>query len=834
VHAAVVDYLKAAGARAVVFDVQFSEPDAAHPGADAELADALAGAGNGVLPVALAPLGAADDSAVVGAATGEGELPRFALPGRPALALPDLGSAITPLPELAHSAAAVGSIALNTDRLEGVVRRERLLWRHQGRLYPSLAFATARLIDPARFGGPVAGGEGELRAGRTRVPLYEGQMLLRWRGRFENGTRHTYPAYSYSRLVLSYEDVAAGRPPAVADSLLRGKVVFVGVTASGLLDLRDTPLGGAEPGVMIHVTALDNLLRGDFLRRAPAWANTGLALAAALAGALAVAAIASAAWSTLAAVLVLLLVASAGTLAFRNGIWLDVAAPTLAVALAYSGAMATSYVTEGRERRRVRDMFSRYVDPDMVRELADEGGELSLEGKRVPLTILFSDIRGFTSLSEKLPAETVVEMLNEYLGAMVEVVWKHGGTLDKFIGDAVMAFWGAPRAVPDHARRAAECALDMMTELEHMNARWQSAGRDAELRIGIGINTGEAVVGNIGSLKHKLDYTVIGDTVNLASRLESMNKELNTTIIISHSTCVAMGDAYQATPLPDVHVKGKEQAVKIHELRGRAPARVTAGTRAAVAVAGVLLCLLPAAGHAQKTRWTDRIYQPGRWQGGQVVPLQTTDAATEALAQLAVVSGYGKAPKWRVEIQKVAGNGALGEALVLVGDKDRVVVVTPVGTTPLAQHAANSDPIVQAVVARFDPATGTLRQAAAVRSVQRSGGFVSRVYVHQPNPNGDFSDELLATSRGRRGLGALVNVAQNRLTSNNTASSTANTAGARGVRDVDTPSGRIQVNPDPAAVAAMERRPVNAVAVDAFLREGHLVVPVPVVEETTT
>jgi hypothetical protein len=161
------------------------------------------------------------------------------------------------------------------------------------------------------------------------------------------------------------------------------------------------------------------------------------------------------------------------------------------------------------------------------------------------------------------------------------------------------------------------------------------------------------------------------------------------------------------------------------------------------------------------------------------------------------------------------------------------VVVTPVGTQPLASHDARNDPIVQAVLSRFDNNTGRLKTATAFRAVKRAADqSITQIYVHQPNPNGDFSDQLLATSRASRGFGALVHVAQGRLTSNNTASSTASTAGARGARDVQTPSGTIRVDPDNAAVAAMDGRPVNAVAVDAFLREGHLIAPVPVMEET--
>jgi adenylate cyclase len=837
VHAQVLDYLRFAGARLVVYDVEFPEPDL-NAGSDDEFAAALAESGNAVLPVAFMD-GGRDDRAVVGAATGEAALPRFALPVRAAPALHDYGRAVTPIPALAGAAAGLGSITLNPDESAGVVHRERLLWRHGGRTYPSLAFQAARLLDPRRYGGPVTADGGALRAGTAAVPLDAGQLVLRWRGPLFAGRRQTWPAWSYSRLVLSYEDVFHGRPPAIPPDAFRGKVVLVANTASGVAnnDLRATPFG-PQPGVVIHATVLDNLLRGDFMRRAPGWANAGVVVATALAAAGAATLVASAAWGTLAALLVLLLAAAAALAAFASGVWLDAAAPALAGVLAYAGAQAANYVTEGRARRRVRGLMSRYVNPEIVRQLADEALDLKLGGQRVPLTILFSDIRGFTSLSEKLTAEQVVAMLNEYLGAMTEIVFQHGGTLDKFIGDAVMALWGAPLPAPDHARRAAECALAMMAELERMNARWDAAGASADLRIGIGINSGEAVVGNIGSLKHKLEYTAIGDAVNLASRLESLNKDMGTTIIISEATRAALGEGFDTAPLREVHVKGKEQAVLVHELRGHARTGSGGSVRAAPAavVAALLLALLPQHGGAQaKQRWTDRVYQPGAWRGGQVAPWATTNPATDTLALVAQVDGYAKAPRWRAEIRRIGADQRLGEPLVLVAERNRVTVVTGVASADLAQNAAKDDPLVKAVVAQFD-AAGALKQPGVGRIVVRDADRkVARVFVRRPLLQTDFPDGLLAMSRGRRTLSDLVQRGTGQV-ADNRSQGLAMTAGTRGVgptRNVETPSGRITVTANVEAVAAMDARTVDAVAVDAFVRGGRLEQSAPVKEETT-
>jgi class 3 adenylate cyclase len=543
----------------------------------------------------------------------------------------------------------------------------------------------------------------------------------------------------------------------------------------------------------------------------------------------------SAAWGTLAALGVVLLAAAAALAAFASGVWLDAAAPALAGVLAYAGAQAANYVTEGRARRRVRGLMSRYVNPEIVRQLADEALDLKLGGQRVPLTILFSDIRGFTSLSEKLSAEQVVVMLNEYLGAMTEIVFQHGGTLDKFIGDAVMALWGAPLPAPDHARRAADCALAMMAELERMNARWAQAGGSADLRIGIGINSGEAVVGNIGSLKHKLEYTAIGDAVNLASRLESLNKDMGTTIIISEATRAALGEGYDTAPLREVHVKGKEQAVLVHELRGHARTGSGERLRAAPAavVAALLLALLPQHADAQaKQRWIDRVYQPGVWRGGQVAPWATTNPATDTLALVAQVDGYAKAPRWRAEIRRIGADQRLGEPLVLVAERNRVTVVTGVASADLAQNAAKDDPLVKAVVAQFD-AQGALKQPGPGRIVLREAGKVARVIARRPALQADFPDGLLAMSRGRRTLTDLVHRGTGQV-ADNRSQGLAMTAGTRGVtRTVETPGGRITVTSNTAAVAAMDARTVDAVAVDAFVRGGRLEQPAPVKEETT-
>jgi hypothetical protein len=274
-------------------------------------------------------------------------------------------------------------------------------------------------------------------------------------------------------------------------------------------------------------------------------------------------------------------------------------------------------------------------------------------------------------------------------------------------------------------------------------------------------------------------------------------------------------------------VKGKEQAVTVHELRARRPAALAA---ASAALALLLVALTPLGAAAQeKQRWTDRVYQPGRWANGRLAPVTTTNPQSDSMALVAQVEGFAKAPKWRAEIQRVGADQRLGEPLVLVGERNRVWVVTGVGATELARHAAKDDPFVQAVVAQFD-AAGAVRQPGAGRIVQRAADrSVARVWLRRPALRADFSDAVL--NRSQRTVGNLIRQASGTVASNRSEGA-ATTAGARGVT-VQTPTGEINVTPDPAAVAAMDRRVVDAVAMDAFIRAGQLEPPLPVKEDAT-
>jgi adenylate cyclase len=257
---------------------------------------------------------------------------------------------------------------------------------------------------------------------------------------------------------------------------------------------------------------------------------------------------------------------------FRGGLWVDMAQPMLGMSLALFGGTAYRYFVEDREKRKVKGLFGRYVSRDVYEQLLDNPALAQLGGRRREMTVLFSDIRGFTSVTEKGNPEELVAQLNEYFSRMVDVVFRHHGTVDKFGGDMVMALFGAPVDDVDHAEHAVSAAVDMVRELGLLNAKWAAEGR-ATLDIGIGVNSGDMIAGNIGS-SSIMSYTVIGDNVNLGSRLESLNKDYRTRIIISDATRSKLKGPFTVRPLGDVVVKGKTRPVSIFEVAVPSPVPV--------------------------------------------------------------------------------------------------------------------------------------------------------------------------------------------------------------------------------------------------------------------
>ncbi|HEV3485797.1 MAG TPA: adenylate/guanylate cyclase domain-containing protein, partial [Vicinamibacterales bacterium] len=369
--------------------------------------------------------------------------------------------------------------------------------------------------------------------------------------------------YEARHLLMSEEQLQLGQKPLVDPSEFKNKIVFVGLATSGLVDIFNTPFGLLVPGIQIHASMADSLLSNKFIRPAPdaarLWTTVGFAMLVGLMAAL---------LPYLAAAAGALLIVSVWTwyslTAFDDGLWLNMTQPLMSIGIALFAGTAYQYFVEGAEKRVVKRLFGRYVSKDVYQQLVSNPELAELGGKRREMSVLFSDIRGFTTVTEKGDPEELVAQLNEYFSRMVEIVFRHKGTVDKFVGDMVMALFGAPLDDADHAEHAVTAAVDMVRELGELNQKWAAEGR-AQLDIGIGVNSGDMIAGNIGS-SSIMSYTVIGDNVNLGARLESLNKDYKTRIIISDATRSRLHGNYDIRPLGDVVVKGKTRPVAIFEV----------------------------------------------------------------------------------------------------------------------------------------------------------------------------------------------------------------------------------------------------------------------------
>jgi adenylate cyclase len=514
---------------AVIFDILFIEPHKDHVEDDLYLIRTAQRLPNVFFPMALL--------AIDPAQTPRDGFRLRELPGveRGAQADPEARAPmLLPLPGL-RDTGRLGSINITADA-DGVVRYYPLYQSVDGWHIPSLPARVARHLG-------------------VNLPA-SGEFSLLWHG----------PAYSYRALPFHevFADLERAKPRRAPDEF-RDKIIIIGASAAGLHDLKLTPMGANFPGPEIIATALDNLLHGDRIAAAPAW--TGPLLTAALLLVL------TAAFVSGLGIFRLGLLAAALTFATVAASWAALIYARLAVpvvgAILFGGwfyyllAALRAYLLERRDRQRVTTLFSRFLDPRVVSGLVARGeAGATLGGQKRAVTVLFSDIRGFTTLSERKTPQEIVDLLNRYFSLQVEIIFRHQGTLDKYIGDAIMAFWGAPTEQADHARRALLAARDMEQALLKFKQELGDEGKQFD--IGIGLHSGEAVVGFIGSPEHRQDYTVIGDTVNTASRIEGATKE-RARILVSDATRQAVGEICRFRDHGSVKLKGKEEALHLYE-----------------------------------------------------------------------------------------------------------------------------------------------------------------------------------------------------------------------------------------------------------------------------
>lgn len=579
VHSSVIDFLARGKPTLIVYDVNFAEADTREgfkyggdtwSGAESDkaFADSIKAAGNVILladatfeGATTQPLRLTDQGYRV---TGAGVVERRAV--------------FPPPPVIAAAASGLGHNLFVLDP-DGPIRHTVPFVTSGGVALPSLGLAAA--LRAAEIKPSTVTLEGtKLNVGRGIMPLTwrsintpDGRArylwgLINFRGpaALRDLKSRTYPTYSLFDLLYSEEQLAAGVKPNIDPAVFRNQLVFVGATASGLFDVFETPFSsGRMAGIQIHAAVADDVLSNRFMRpqagRVTAMGTIGMALVVGV-----IAVLVPAWWAAVIAAGFAAALWTIATSLVGRAYWMNVSQPTLASSVALFGGVAYQYFVEGREKRKMKRLFGQYVSRDVYDQLVANPDLARLGGQRRQMTVLFSDIRGFTTVSERGQPEEIVHLLNEYFTRMVDIVFTHKGTLDKFVGDMVMALFGAPLDDPQHAEHAVDAALQMIVELQRLNHRWASEGRPS-LDIGIGISTGPMIAGNIGS-EAIMSYTVIGDAVNLGARLESLNKEYGTRIIISETTRDSLPPKYVLRPLGNVVVKGKTAPVGIFEVVG--------------------------------------------------------------------------------------------------------------------------------------------------------------------------------------------------------------------------------------------------------------------------
>ena len=466
------------------------------------------------------------------------------------------------LPEFQQAAHSAGHFNPLTD-FDGVTRRVPMLMEYRGAYYESLSLAIIQALSGNAGIQAVfeegAGNVGDslewLRVGKLKIPVDENiSALVPYRGK-----QGSFP-------YVSATDVLHGR---ISAQELGGAIVLVGTTAPGLMDLRSTPVGTVYPGVEIHANLIAGMLNHN-IKQKPAFIMGAeitemLLLGLLLAFSLPLLSPVKASLTALAALLLVIGI-NLSLWQYANTV-MPLAAAMLMIVTLFMLSMSYGFFVESRAKRQITGLFGQYVPPELVDEMSENPGNFNMEGESREMTVLFSDVRGFTTISEGLSPKELSRLMNEYMTPMTRIIHKHRGTIDKYIGDAIMAFWGAPIRDPAHARNAVLAAIEMQEALAALRPQFIQRGWP-EVKIGVGLNTGTMSVGNMGS-EFRMAYTVMGDAVNLGSRLESLTKQYGVGIIVGELTQKAVPDMV-FRELDRVRVKGKDEPVAIYEPLGAA------------------------------------------------------------------------------------------------------------------------------------------------------------------------------------------------------------------------------------------------------------------------
>jgi adenylate cyclase len=488
-----------------------------------------------------------------------------------------------PIPGLLHTAGAIGSVSTSlVAESDRIVRRAWLFNLFDGRVIPGLS-AASLLVSGSDTKIAYDKKARTIRWGDYAIPVgANGGSLLRFKG----GTLDKYWPYSARDILQSAEAYARGEEPLLPPEDFRDKYVFFGLYAAGLFDICSTPLSTVYPGMGVHITMLDNILNNDFIRESPSVLAPLTSLISIAIMVLLVLYSQRIAVTVSGSVILTALITGAGFLAYYLGYWVPIVFPLAGAVFAFLAASIYKYAIEGSQKRFIKSAFSQYLSPMVIEQIIADPSQLKLGGEKREMTAIFTDVRSFSTISEALgdPAK-LVELLNYYLTRMSDIILENHGTIDKYEGDAIIAFFGAPVYMSDHAALACRSAILMKRAEVEINREVLAQGlitgkvmeamvhkkilKDVEdpnpLYTRLGINTGEMVVGNMGT-PNKMDYTIMGNAVNLAARLEGVNKQYNTGgILISEYTRSKIGDGFFVRGLSRVRVVGVDTPLRLYE-----------------------------------------------------------------------------------------------------------------------------------------------------------------------------------------------------------------------------------------------------------------------------
>jgi len=531
----------------VFMDILFTEHSSYGVADDNVFSEAMQKAGNVYLPLFLTDTREALSSH-------DAELAqKISMPG-PVVPGISSRSLISPLGQFSSASAGLGNVMIKPDE-DGIYRRTPLFLQAAEYTIPHfvLPYLVGKKLVTVQDTRAYSSGR--------EIPLSGGMMLLRY-----SPDASPFRTVSAAEIIQSHLESIAGKEPLLKKESFRGKIIFVGLTAPGLYDLKPTAVTPISTGVHIHATTLENIIRQNYLMQLTVFPVILFMLAISVTVTASVLRYHSLSTSTAVFSTAVLTALAVPALMFTYGLYLKVIPALIDAVLSFAVSAAYSYAVEGRQRRFIKRTFDQYMDRTLVEHVLENPELIRPGGRKKRVTVFFADIAGFTTLAEQLPPEEAAMILHGIFNAFTEVIIRNRGVIDKYIGDSVMAFWGAPVSSGQDESSACRAAIECMEALQDLNVSFAAQGLPP-VSMRIGIHTGEALVGNLGS-DRLFDYTVVGDTVNLASRLESVNKVFGTRIIISRDTFAGAADLFLARELGRIEVKGKSSVATIYELIG--------------------------------------------------------------------------------------------------------------------------------------------------------------------------------------------------------------------------------------------------------------------------